>query len=320
MTYHSESVVDQNTGEVISSPAQSHTKSPVGSADRLQELLCAALERNAQADQRLASAHANIERLQAQVVALRKTVNEKRQHFHNQLAEAQGRFRSIVANSSASYPTKKGGEVHIDYANLGAMLDSVRPVLTELGISYRQPVLDHPEDRAMTTVQTVLACDGYEEIVSSFSFSSQAKLGGDFKELGTAITYVRRYTLAASLGLAIDASKESSARFSGRPSTQQSRPQARPGPSQQQQASTQPGAQPRVAASAQHQASVQSSPPPGAPGVGSNVDEIEQKLRTLSFAEVVQVFNALDGESKRHYKALFDERRNHHQNQTRRAA
>lgn len=317
MNHTREQVVDQNTGEVLSSSGHVRANPHAGGAERLQELLCAALERNSQADQRLADAYANIERLREQVVSLRKTVNEKRQHFHNQLAQAQGDFRSIVANSTASYETKKGGQVQIDYANLGAMLDAVRPVLTGLGISYRQPVLDHPEDRSMTTVQTVLACDGYEEVVSSFSFSSQAKLGGDFKELGTAITYVRRYTLAASLGLAIDAPKDASAESRGRPSGKQyGRPQARPAQSQSQQTASQS----RPVAVPAHGQRPEPAAHAPAPGSQASGDEIEHKLRTLSFAEVVQVFNGLDGETKKQYKPLFDERRNQHQAQSRRAA
>lgn len=344
VNYHGDSSVDYSTGEVLRAaerppeadvPAVVGNPGKEGQAQRLYDMLGSALERNTVANEKLALAQAEIERLVAKVQTLEQSISAKRAHFHNQLAKAQGLFQTIEAKHTASFTAKGGREISYGYAKLGELIDGVRPALSELGIAHRQPVVDHPTDRSLLVIKTIFSCDGYEEIVSSLSFVSPAKSGGDYKELGTAISYLRRYSLAASLGLAADrkpdveatdqrsgsgggysANRSSNGSRQNKSAPQGNRGRQEPSALPQQQR-PQPEQRRTTLEPAQSASSHASQGAGQGDSQGQGVADIAQQLRSLPFGECVQVFNRLDAEEKRQHKPLFDERRAQHQSQTR---
>jgi hypothetical protein len=78
------------------------------------------------------------------------------------------------------------------YATLKQVLSEVKPILSELGLLITQPI----DERGIGTVIT----DGKESIVSFIPMPN----GLQPQQLGSAISYFRRYTICSLLSLEID--------------------------------------------------------------------------------------------------------------------
>jgi hypothetical protein len=85
------------------------------------------------------------------------------------------------------------------YADLGAVMDAARPILAEHGLAYVQfPCESVPGSVA---VATRLVHESGEWFESEVSMPSQ---GNGAQGVGSALTYARRYSLMAVLGLAAE--------------------------------------------------------------------------------------------------------------------
>jgi oligoendopeptidase F len=79
------------------------------------------------------------------------------------------------------------------YASLTQILSEVKPIMSELGLTIMQPIKDN---KVFTCIY-----DGATEIATS---DIQLPVNLSPQQLGSAITYYRRYTLASLLALEID--------------------------------------------------------------------------------------------------------------------
>lgn len=86
------------------------------------------------------------------------------------------------------------------YANLSAIFEVINPLLEKHGIGFTQLLNGENLDTVIFHVETG------ESITSSVSIPQGVQLKGmnDFQVLGSAITYLRRYSLSAALGLITD--------------------------------------------------------------------------------------------------------------------
>ena len=105
------------------------------------------------------------------------------------LSKAQGEISNAAKNS-------KNPHFKSDYADLAAVLNTVKPALSKHGIALVQGTAF---DGAMVTVTTVLAHSSGGS-VSSEASCVPAKMDG--QGIGSATTYLRRYSLAAMTGIA----------------------------------------------------------------------------------------------------------------------
>lgn len=116
------------------------------------------------------------------------------------LAEAlvafQTRLPRVGKNKTATVATRTGGSYSYKYADLGDVVDVVLPLLNEIGISF--------------TCQPRRCDDGSYALVGVLAFapSNEAvegwlplKTNGTPQELGSAITYARRYLLTSMTGV-----------------------------------------------------------------------------------------------------------------------
>lgn len=106
-------------------------------------------------------------------------------NLETQLLEFQKKISVIKKDS-------KNPHFKNTYASLTQILGEVKPVLNELGILLTQPIKDGK-------VGTELSYNGIKE----FSFVD-LPINQTPQQLGSAITYFRRYTLASLLALEID--------------------------------------------------------------------------------------------------------------------
>jgi hypothetical protein len=98
--------------------------------------------------------------------------------------------------------TVKTGTFQFDYADLASILDQVRPVLARHGLAISQSI---GGEHGVVTVTTTLHHTSGESIQWG---PLPGPSGPDWKTLGGAITYARRYALTAALGLSADDDKD----------------------------------------------------------------------------------------------------------------
>lgn len=105
--------------------------------------------------------------------------------FYQKLIKAKSEMGAIVKGSTNPFFKSK-------YADLQTILEVVEPVLISNGLLLIQPI----EEGKVNTIIT----DGDKEIKSSLEIGNYNKP----QDLGSAITYYRRYTLQSLLGLSAE--------------------------------------------------------------------------------------------------------------------
>lgn len=120
------------------------------------------------------------------------------------LARAQGAFPAIAkGHTNPHYKSK--------YADLSDVLAAVRPVLAAEGIAISQPIRTKDDGRSFLLTELL----GHGGVYSSAIPLDVAGLKP--QELGSTLTYLRRYTLAAMLGVAAEDDDDGNAAQSARP-------------------------------------------------------------------------------------------------------
>ena len=107
------------------------------------------------------------------------------------LAKAQGEFDDIKRERTVEVQTKTGGKYTFSYAPLDLIMSTVRPTLAKHGLSVVQVLEPGP------SLRTELRHAAGGVIGGSFPFTAPENA----QQLGSLITYLRRYSLVALLGL-----------------------------------------------------------------------------------------------------------------------
>lgn len=113
--------------------------------------------------------------------------------IHAALAAAQSEFTTVIKNKTN--PAFKSR-----YADLQSIIDAVRPALNKHGLFLTQKVTT---ENGMLSVETVLVHESGESISSGALTVETAGGAGPkgVQALGSAMTYARRYSLSAFLGI-----------------------------------------------------------------------------------------------------------------------
>lgn len=107
------------------------------------------------------------------------------------LASAQSKFKAIPETKTVTVSTRQGRSYSYQYADLSSIIDIVRPALNREKIALSQTV-------SKGRVQTILA--GHEAVLI---FTTQfANNDISPQEQGSVLTYYKRYSLSAALGIA----------------------------------------------------------------------------------------------------------------------
>jgi hypothetical protein len=126
------------------------------------------------------------------------TVAEADQKLQAALAEAQGEFPVIPKDRTVKVTTKAGGSYTFAYAPLDSILTAVRPVLAKHGLAIVQR-LEAPNGQP--SIRTELLHRDGGRIASSFPLGPMPEAPQD---LGSLLTYLRRYAVAALLCVAAE--------------------------------------------------------------------------------------------------------------------
>lgn len=111
------------------------------------------------------------------------------------LSAAQAELRPAAMNATNPFLKSK-------YADLGSVIDAARPVLAKNGLSYSQLPIG---DGQTIGVETILMHSSGEWVASQISLPTMEERGKSAAQVaGSIITYLRRYALAAALGIYAD--------------------------------------------------------------------------------------------------------------------
>lgn len=112
------------------------------------------------------------------------------------LAKAQAEFRAIKKDKTAKVRMKAGGEYSYNYADLSSVIDATKEALSKNGLAIMQPVEFQGERLVLHT--KLLHSSG--EMQSCFWPLPAPHTPA--QEMGSALTYARRYSMSAILGVA----------------------------------------------------------------------------------------------------------------------
>lgn len=115
------------------------------------------------------------------------------------LAKAQAKFDKVLKDS-------QNPAYHSKYADLATVLDATRPHLAAEGLAIMQLPQARwgVEDAKEVILTTMLAHGSGEWITSDLTLPAMMRERFDAQSCGSAITYARRYALAAMVGVAQD--------------------------------------------------------------------------------------------------------------------
>lgn len=117
-------------------------------------------------------------------------------HLAAALAKAQAEFKDPLKNRTADIKSAAANYKY-SYADLPAVYEAVRPALAKNGLAI---VHDVAMDNGRVFVSTRLLHSSGEAIGNTLSWPA----GGRIQELGSSITFLKRYTLCALVGVAAD--------------------------------------------------------------------------------------------------------------------
>jgi hypothetical protein len=120
------------------------------------------------------------------------------------LSAAQAEFGELRRTATAKIQTKAGGSYEFSYAPLDELLDAVLPALGKHGLWLGQPVSGGGDGYQL---RTIIAHKSGAALTSTMRLPRSE----DIKALGSTITYLRRYSLQALLGLAAEEDDDGSA-------------------------------------------------------------------------------------------------------------
>jgi len=125
--------------------------------------------------------------------------NEARKAFTHAMAAFKANPPEIVKDKHVEYQTSKGITAY-DHATLGAICAAIIKGLSQHGISHRWDV---QQNEARIKVTCILTHEqGHSESVSLHSAPDESGGKNSIQAIGSAVTYLQRYTLFAATGLA----------------------------------------------------------------------------------------------------------------------
>lgn len=118
---------------------------------------------------------------------------------NNNLSKKFMQVLNEVPNFSTDETANAGSRIY-QYLNLSTLLKNIKPIFKKHGIAFSQKVtFDGTGDGRQTlgTVETIIFDENEQQTVCEYPFF----VTGDPQQVGSAITYARRYSLTTVLGI-----------------------------------------------------------------------------------------------------------------------
>lgn len=138
--------------------------------------------------------------------------------FHTAMSVFQSCVQMAHKSASASFRTKNGGQMGYSFASLDDVIKVARPALQKSGLSYTFKVKQEAGTvkkwndsakkfmDAATTIVSVMCTishgDGHSESCSLTSPLEDSGQKNALQQIGSTVSYLKRYTLCSALGIA----------------------------------------------------------------------------------------------------------------------
>ncbi|MCW8965326.1 MAG: ERF family protein [Candidatus Pacearchaeota archaeon] len=136
-----------------------------------------------------------------QVIQFKHEDREARKAYTKAKVALMNNLPAIISHDRrVDYPSKKGGRVHYTYATMAAAVKEVQPKLGEYGFSY-QWIPDVLDNRDVKITFRLTHVQGHFE---DFALSGPPDTAGgkdSLKALGSATSYLKRYTFCLGFGI-----------------------------------------------------------------------------------------------------------------------
>lgn len=121
--------------------------------------------------------------------------------FAAALASARAKIPPIVKDATVDFTSNKG-RTHYKHETLAGIAKVIDPILSEFGLSYR---FRTAQDNGGVRVTCIIAhAHGHSEETSLSCAPDGSGSKNPFQAVGSAVTYLQRYTLKAALGLSAE--------------------------------------------------------------------------------------------------------------------
>lgn len=135
-------------------------------------------------------------------LAERHDRNLGRRAFDQAIAAAKAEIPPIMKNRTVDFTSAKG-RTHYKHEDMAEIARAVDPVLSRYGLSYRYRTAQ--EGRNVTVTCILSHKDGYSEETTLSSATDESGNKNHIQAVGSAATYLQRYTLKMALGLSASA-------------------------------------------------------------------------------------------------------------------
>jgi ERF superfamily len=135
------------------------------------------------------------------LMSLRERIEDRRakQAFDNAIALAKGEIGPIAKNREVDFTSSKG-RTHYRYEDFAGVAATVDPVLARHGLSYR--FRSEQAGQKLRVTCRISHADGYGEETTLEANNDESGNKNSIQSVGSAATYLQRYTLKLALGLA----------------------------------------------------------------------------------------------------------------------
>ena len=137
-----------------------------------------------------------------ELLKIRDEERERDAHmaYHEALAAFKANPPEVVKNTTTSFDSQRGGHVEYDYADLGSVVAALIPALGAHGLSHHWDVTQAGSD---VTVRCYLTHRlGHKEHVELTGPIDKTGSKNDIQAIGSAVSYLQRYTLLSITGIA----------------------------------------------------------------------------------------------------------------------
>ena len=122
--------------------------------------------------------------------------NQARKAFDNAIADMRGELPKIIKSNEVSFGS---GKTAYKYEDLNSIVEAVAPVMARHGLSFRWRTASNGE---VTVACIISHRDGHSEETTLSAKADSSGGKNAIQAIGSAVTYLQRYTLKAALGIA----------------------------------------------------------------------------------------------------------------------
>jgi ERF superfamily protein len=143
----------------------------------------------------------DVEKLERMMAMLeRREDKAKEMEFNAAMAAAKGDFETIVKNRLVAFEGRSG-KTSYRYEDLASVLDAVEPALKANGLNVRFTA-EQPAPGKLKVTCIITHSGGHKEMTSLEAGDDTSGQKNPHQAVGSAVTYLQRYTVKLALGLA----------------------------------------------------------------------------------------------------------------------